>query len=107
MARELVVKIGLGGHISDTVRWEIKDSAGLSIARMAIDDFVSYARTKAEEHAVSYDVSVDDGEHELLLTGRAFEYDFDVYLDGKELSDWIERVNGRFDLIATFIGYNI
>lgn len=107
MARELVAKIGLNGHISTTVKWEVKDSNGLSIARMVIDDLAQYAKIKAEEYDTTYDVSVDDGEHELLIIGRAFEHEFDVYLDGEKVTDWKLRANGRFELIASFIGFNL
>lgn len=105
-ARTITVLTALGGQVSGKSVWSMNDSAGQSIARMVIDDIVGYAKIKADQHKVSFDVSISDGQHELLFTGTHDSEDIKCYMDGKP-QEALESASDRFSEVCEFVGYEL
>lgn len=99
----ITVTVMLGGQVSAKTKWDTSDNAGLSIARMAIDDMVSYAEIKAERYNVNYRVSIRKGRHEMVLMD-APDGNTVALLDGKP-TEPIQTGSDRFTIVSEFIGY--
>ena len=105
-ARTITVTVALGGQISAKSVWNMNDSAGQSITRMVIDDIIGYAKIKADQHRVSFDVSISNGQHELLFTGTHDSEDIRCYMDG-DPQKALEADCDRFLKVSKFVGYEL
>lgn len=103
--RTFTLRVGLGGQISNKIVWDARDTAGESIVRMMADDLIGYAQIKADECDCTFDVSIDDGNHELLFMGKPHSDRLQVKLDGEDTDKFYGY--DRFRTVAEFIGYEM